>query len=80
MNSVKRFPVPSIPGNNTSLGRALDTELMLAGVLALVVHENGICLCCPTPTVRPSGDLPEMRLCRRSVIHSREHKAANRRL
>jgi hypothetical protein len=40
MNSVKRFPVPSIPGNNTSLARALDTELMLAGVLVLVVHEK----------------------------------------
>jgi hypothetical protein len=40
MNSAKRFPVPSIPGSNTSLGRAVGTELMLAGVLALVVQEK----------------------------------------
>jgi hypothetical protein len=42
MNSVKRLPVPSIPGSNTSLARVLGTELMLAGLLHLVCLENGI--------------------------------------
>jgi len=40
IKSAKRFPVPSMPGNNTIWIRPVDTTLMLAGAPACDAHEK----------------------------------------